>query len=130
MSFKLSLFAAAASVALLWSEADGSINIAKGARGGQAAACSQQHVLGSNGERVALPQYCDTWINSGETLISIASGGGGYGRPELRDPLKVLEDVSERLISRERAREVYRVAITSDLTVDQSATAALRSQYC
>jgi hypothetical protein len=50
------------------------------------------------------------------------------GRPELRDPLKVLEDVSERLISRERAREVYRVANTSDLTVDQSATAVLRSQ--
>jgi len=53
---------------------------------------------------------------------------GGYGRPELRDPLKLLEDVSERLISRERAREVYRVTITSDLTVDPSATAALRSQ--
>ena len=63
-----------------------------------------------------------------QNFVSALVGGGRVGRPELRDPLKVLEDVSERLISRERAREVYRVANTSDLTVDQSATAALRSQ--
>jgi N-methylhydantoinase B/oxoprolinase/acetone carboxylase alpha subunit len=70
------------------------------------------------------------WISFSvaKSFVSALVGGGGYGRPELRDPLKLLEDVSERLISRERAREVYRVAIPSDLTVDPSATAALRSQ--
>ncbi|MBA3844633.1 MAG: hypothetical protein H0X39_18795, partial [Actinobacteria bacterium] len=52
-------------------------------------------------------------------------GGGGYGPPELRDPEKVLRDVLEEKVSVERARELYRVAI-SDREIKLAETAELR----
>ena len=107
--------------------ADGNINNPKGARGGDAAARSQQLALRKDGQTHALPQYCDTWLEAGETLISVASGGGGYGSPALREPARVLEDVREKLVSRERARDVYRVAITEAFAIDEDTTASLRS---
>ncbi len=106
--------------------ADGNVNHPKGARGGLPAASSQQHVLRRDGKSHPLPQYCDTWLEADEVLISVASGGGGFGDPALRDPQRVLEDVREKLVSRERAREVYRVAITEDLVIDEQKTGMLR----
>lgn len=56
------------------------------------------------------------------------SCGGGYGPPHERAPEKVLHDVREKWISRERARDIYLVAITDDLKVDAAATAELRAK--
>ena len=63
----------------------------------------------------------------GETVVSISCGGGGYGPAHEREPEKVLHDVREGWISRERARDVYQVALTADDEIDQEATRALRS---
>ena len=52
-------------------------------------------------------------------------GGGGYGPPEERDPERVLRDVLEEKVSVERARDVYRVAV-SGRELDAAATAELR----
>jgi N-methylhydantoinase B len=106
--------------------ADGNINNPKGARGGLAAAPSAQHVGGTDGRLRNLPQYCDTWVEDGETIISVACGGGGYGPAEKRNPERVLNDVKEGLVTRERAERVYRVAITPDLNIDSDATERLR----
>jgi N-methylhydantoinase B len=106
--------------------ADGNINNPQGARGGMAAAPSAQHVRGTDKRLRNLPQYCDTWVEDGETIISVACGGGGYGPAEKRNPERVLNDVKEGLITRERAKRVYRVAITPDLNIDFDATERLR----
>jgi N-methylhydantoinase B len=61
----------------------------------------------------------------GELIQLWGGGGGGFGDPFERDPDMVLADVAAGLVSPERAREVYGVAI-ADGAVDQAATAALR----
>ncbi|MFP6680913.1 MAG: hypothetical protein VCB07_01820, partial [Gammaproteobacteria bacterium] len=69
-----------------------------------------------------------------ESIVSLSAGGGGFGDPLKRDPAKVLEDVVDEWISRERARDTYGVILTGDcqrwetLAVDEAATAAERSR--
>ena len=59
------------------------------------------------------------------------SGAGGYGDPFERDPEAVLEDVLDDYVSIEAARARYGVVIVGtggDLSLDESATAALRGR--
>ena len=58
----------------------------------------------------------------------MTQAGGGYGPPWEREPERVLEDVQEGNVSRARARDVYRVAITDELAIDWEATRVLRSE--
>lgn len=53
-------------------------------------------------------------------------GGGGWGDPARRDPALVARDVRRGLVSREAARETYRVSVTEDGTLDEPATLRLR----
>jgi N-methylhydantoinase B len=53
---------------------------------------------------------------------------GGYGSPDERDPHRVVNDVVEGRISRERAREIYKVVIGEDGQYEEVATSALRSR--
>ena len=46
-----------------------------------------------------------------EVIRLWSGGGGGYGDPFTRDPAAVAHDVAAGLVSRERAREVYGVAL-------------------
>ena len=62
----------------------------------------------------------------GDVVSYRTCGGGGYGPPEERDPARVLRDVLEGKVTAERARDVYRVAV-SGRAVDQAATAELRA---
>ena len=57
-----------------------------------------------------------------EVIRLWSGGGGGYGDPFTRDPAAVARDVAAGLVSRERARDVYGVAIDGDV-VDLAATA-------
>ncbi len=106
---------------------DGNNNNPKGARGGGPASPSGQAAARLSGKREALPRFTDTWLDDGEYLVSIAAGGGGYGDPKRREPERVLHDVSEAIISRERAERVYGVAITADNRLDEKRTATLRA---
>jgi N-methylhydantoinase B len=63
----------------------------------------------------------------GETIISVSSGGGGYAPAHERDPEHVRHDVAEGWVTAERARDVYGVALAQDGSVEQQATAELRS---
>lgn len=65
-------------------------------------------------------------VHSGDRLLVLGPGGGGYGNPFLRDPQAVLDDVLDELITAASAREHYGVAVVGD-HVDDASTVALRS---
>jgi N-methylhydantoinase B len=106
---------------------DGTINGPKGVRGGLAGASSKQFKRLTSGELVELPGGAMLHLGDGETVLSYSCGGGGYGRPETRDPELVRRDVEEGYLSKDRARSVFGVVINAAGKVDVAATDALRS---
>jgi N-methylhydantoinase B len=69
-------------------------------------------------------------MDAGERVVLSLPGGGGYGDPLEREPELVARDVENGLVSVERAREVYNVALTrnrdGNCVVDEEETARLR----
>ncbi len=88
---------------------DGTVNPARGVRGGGDGAPSRQFKRGLDGELTEAPPAGAVVLEPGETIVSMSSGGGGYGPARERDPDRVRRDVAEGWISAERAREVYGV---------------------
>lgn len=82
---------------------------------------------GSDSEADLPSKISDRRTKTGDTFRTISPCGGGYGNPFDRDPQKVLDDVIDGFISRERASD-YGVVITTDLDIDQEATARLRER--
>jgi N-methylhydantoinase B len=64
----------------------------------------------------------------GSELVIGLPGGGGLGDPAKRDPELVRQDVLEGLVSREAARDLYKVALTEAGEVEPDETARLRGQ--
>jgi N-methylhydantoinase B len=71
-------------------------------------------------------------IESGERVVLSLPGGGGFGAPAEREPETVARDVTDGLVSVERARDVYKVILEGDrkgrYTVDAIATDRLRAE--
>ncbi len=66
-------------------------------------------------------------VKTGDTAVSLGSGGAGVGRPEERDPEAVSQDVRDELVSVEAARDVYKVALKpGTFEVDEAATRKMR----
>jgi N-methylhydantoinase B len=65
--------------------------------------------------------------NPGDVISLQGSGGGGYGNPMKRSTALVIDDVQRGLLSIERARLDYGVAIKADGSIDEEATQRLRS---
>jgi N-methylhydantoinase B len=65
-------------------------------------------------------------VPPGDRLIIELAGGGGLGSPLERPADLVLDDVKNGLVSRDRARDVYRVEVRDDLSIDEEATAKRR----
>ena len=106
---------------------DGAVNPARGVRGGLDGGRANQWRVRADGGREPLPACAQVSLRAGERVLSVSTGGGGYGPPDLRDPLLVASDLRERWITAQRARQVYRVAVDADGRVDEQATSALRS---
>ncbi|MCH9649355.1 MAG: hydantoinase B/oxoprolinase family protein [Deltaproteobacteria bacterium] len=51
------------------------------------------------------------WMEPGAVISMDPPGGGGYGEPQQRDPLLVLQDVINGYVSIESSRKIYGVAI-------------------
>lgn len=105
---------------------DGTDNPAQGVRGGLPGAPARQSRVTRNGETETLPGCAQVLVLRGERVRSASCGGGGYGPPTARDPMRVAHDVREGWISAERARAVYGVALDAVGEVDAAATAVLR----
>jgi N-methylhydantoinase B len=108
--------------------ADGTVNPALGVRGGQSGALCRPAMRKLDGEIVELDAWARVVLQPGETIVSISSGGGGYGPPHKRDVEHVLHDVAEGWVSVERAREVYGVVLGEGGDLDEDATQARRDE--
>ncbi|MFC7157467.1 hydantoinase B/oxoprolinase family protein [Halomarina halobia] len=81
---------------------------------------------GTDGERRLTSKLENRSMDVGQRLRLVGPCGGGWGDPTERDPEKVRADVLDGLVGVERAREVYGVALTDDLEVDEEETRRLR----
>ena len=106
---------------------DGAVNPALGARGGLAGGAPKHFKRDRRGELSALPAVAFVALGDGERIVSVTAGGGGYGPPASRERERVRHDVVEGWISRQRARDIYRVVLTDELAIDEVATDTLRS---
>jgi N-methylhydantoinase B len=66
-------------------------------------------------------------LNVGDRVHFQPAGGGGYGSPLDREPLRVLDDVLDGYVSERSARDDYGVVLR-DGQVDLEATVSLREQ--
>ena len=68
-------------------------------------------------------------IPVGTICVARNGGGGGYGHPHEREALTVLAEVRDGLVSAEKARASYGVAVLPDLSgIDEAETARLRAE--
>ncbi len=107
---------------------DGVVNGPKGARGGLEGGRSGQFRRKTDGSTEPLDSCALVTLEDGESIVSVSTGGGGYGPPGERLPQKVAFNVKEGLISADRARSVYNVVLSEDGGVDEKATEELRGQ--
>lgn len=106
---------------------DGSVVPARGARGGGEGTQMQMWRRKVDGTLEEIPTFHRITLADGETLVGVSCSGGGYGPPTERELEAVSKDVLERVITPERAKEVYGVAVDLDGVIDHDATAALRA---
>jgi N-methylhydantoinase B len=106
---------------------DGTINGPKGVNGGLGGANAGQEKLTANGVEEEVPRVGQVHLEAGELIVSRSCGGGGFGPPAERDPARVQYQVAEGFVSRDRARDVYGVALSEDGAVSDRETAALRA---
>jgi N-methylhydantoinase B len=98
-----------------------------GVRKGKSAEPAACYLTTKNGKEVRLPSKATRNVSKGDTITTITSGGGGWGDPFERPPEKVRRDVQEGLISAEKARREYGVALDeTTIELDVNATSELR----
>ena len=123
-SLRITFEALDASLTLVYAS-DGTINRAEGIRGGEAGGAATQHLFDSDGLQKDLPPAAQLLVEPGQLIVSVGTGGGGYGAPFERDPSRVAADVRAGLISAERAAAIYRVSMNGS-ELDEAATRRLR----
>ena len=107
---------------------DGTLNAPLGARGGLTGARAETLMRKASGEQVPITPFGDQTLAPGESIIGISCSGAGYGEPRLRDPTRVERDVAEGYVTRERAKEIYRVVLDENGAIDYQQTKRLRAE--
>lgn len=109
---------------------DGDVEPARGAHGGGQGTLNIIKLQYPDGrDYTCTTKDLVTNVPKGTTYYQEAGGGGGYGPPDQRSAEKVADEVKDGIISPEKAREYYGVAMNSgDYSVDRQATQALRKQ--
>jgi N-methylhydantoinase B len=101
-----------------------------GVNGGQPAALNQFHWQTDEGEKTPpmASKITDVKIKQGRRVRLETPGGGGWGSPLTRDPVRVARDVRLGYVSAEAARTAYKVIVSADGTLDEAATQTLRKE--
>jgi N-methylhydantoinase B len=73
-----------------------------------------EYILNPDSECRHLGSKTTLRVEPGDVVSYRTCGGGGYGSPLERDPELVLRDVQNRMVSVERARDVYGVALNDE----------------
>ena len=102
-------------------------------RGGLDGNKGEMHLIDKDGKEERAPSVGEVELTPGSWLKGKDASGGGYGNPMSREPVRVLEDVLERYVSIDRARDVYGVLFSGTiddetLTIDEEATKKLRER--
>jgi len=97
---------------------------ARGRNGGQDGAAGIVRL----GSGAMLKSRGNQVIPKGDRLIVEMPGGGGLGNAAERDPAMVAEDLRNGFISRASAREIYKVVVHDDFSVDMDGTSSLRGR--
>lgn len=98
-----------------------------GLQGGHAAPPHELQLRRASGEVVEVDAESFYDLGEGDIYEIHESGGGGWGDPRRRSATTVADDVRAGLVSPERAREAYGVAVDpATFVVDEAATRELR----
>jgi N-methylhydantoinase B len=82
----------------------------------------------SNGESSSLPSMLPPRpVKVGDRVVAVGGIGGGYGNPHERDPEAVRNDFLDEHITMETARQLFRVALADDGSIDEAETRKLRA---
>jgi len=99
-----------------------------GVFGGKHASPAVCRLMDREGGELQLRSKDTRRIHEGDTVVTMTSGGGGWGNPHERNPEHVRRDAIEGLVSPERARSEYGVALKGPaMEVDEQETARLRA---
>ncbi len=109
-------------------QSDGTVHPPQGACGGGSGAGAQNFVTRKDGGVEPADGCATVVLAEGDTVTGISPGGGGYGSPMERESAKVAADVLAGLITQDRAREVYGVAVDASGNLDTIETARLRGK--
>jgi N-methylhydantoinase B len=97
--------------------------------GGGPARSSRCVVLSPDGGERRLPSKITTVVGEGHVIVTETPGGGGWGDARRRDVQAVRQDVRDGLVSPERARTFYGVAVDPQtMEVDESGNRRLRNR--
>jgi N-methylhydantoinase B len=107
---------------------DRSIISAWGTRGGMSGAASQFVKNPGTPRSVTLGSQDVVMCDPGDIMLIEGPGAGGYGHAFERPIEEVRFDVRCGLVSRDRAKSDYGVAMHEDLTVDEDETLKLRNR--
>jgi len=99
-----------------------------GLYGGRPAPLASAEIKRGAGGYEKIPSKGVYALTAGDRVRCRVSGGAGYGDPLERDPANVREDVIDRKVTVEAARESYGVILRPDLAIDIAATDVQRAK--
>lgn len=88
---------------------DGTHNPARGARGGGDGYAAAATLIRKGAEPEILPNIGVLRLSGGDVVVSVGTGGGGYGPPDRRPEAAVAVAMEDGLLSVERAENIYGV---------------------
>jgi N-methylhydantoinase B len=99
-----------------------------GQHGGQPTPLNKVFILNEGIKTPVKDPRLPVSIKHGDHFVIESGGGAGVGNPAERDPQEVLLDVKNELVSVQKARDVYKVAIDLDkMKILEKETSALRN---